>query len=399
MVNIVIPRSEATWESFLVKIATATTWLRNDEYGNVFLMQVVSTKDISDKKVILRYDIDVALSDVGYQKSDIRVKEDFKLKAGLETLNLCIENALKVVIIGHVGRPFATAEDEKSGNPQELSAKPIQEWFEKTLGQSVELAETLEQAGQFSNKIVLLENVRFFHGEVPGAEYHASCTSQTCDVDFAQKLASLGEVFVNEAFSAHNASASTTMVPTLLPHFAGLHFAKEVETLMNVRNNPKKPFIAIMGGAKVKDKLPMISVLSAKADSVLVGGKLIAEISEQHPQLPENVIIGKLNEDGFDITEETIVEWKGLIDGASMIVWNGPLGKSEDPKYNQTEKVIEMILDSGAEVVIGGGDSVAVLNQYGLLEKAQSKAFVSVGGGAMLKLISDGTLPTIEALN
>lgn len=358
-------------------------------------MQVVSPQFVKSKKVLLRYDIDVALR---FAQGKLVVGEEFKLRAGLETLNLCLDNASKVILIGHVGRPFKTAADEKNGNPKELSAKPIQEWFEKELGQSVDFAENLEQAGRSKNKIVLLENTRFFHGEVPGAEYHATCESKTCDIDFAKQLAGLGEIYVNEAFSSHNPAASTTMVPTLLPHAAGLHFVKEVETLLKVRNNPKKPFVAIMGGAKVKDKLPVIRVLADKADSVLVGGKLVVEIREQNLELPSNVMVGKLNENGFDISEDTTSAWSSLISKSAEIVWNGPLGKFEVPKYNQTQKVAEMILDSGAEVVIGGGDSVAALNQYGLLEKAEKKAFVSVGGGAMLKLLADGTLPTIEAL-
>lgn len=377
-------------------------------------MQVVTSEFVKGKKVLLRYDIDVALKQVGDGKWE--VAEDFKLKAGLETLQLCIQNASKTIIIGHVGRPFATAADESKGNPPELSAKPIHDWFEKELGQNVKFAHNLEQADKSTAKIVLLENIRFFHGEVPGAEYHATCSSKTCDVDFAKQLAGIGEVYINEAFSSHNPSASTTMVPGLLPHAAGLHFIKEVEELLKVRNNPKKPFIAIMGGAKVKDKLPVINVLSKKADAVLVGGKLVHEINESRVELPKNVMVGKLNKDGFDISSDTTESWKNLILKAAMIVWNGPLGKFEYPKYNQTVKVIEVILQSDAEIVIGGGDSVAALSQYHLLEKAQKKGFsasgseredakskssvfISVGGGAMLKLLSDGTLPTIEALN
>ena len=171
-------------------------------------MQVLTTDFIKSKKVLLRYDIDVALEDG-------KIVEDFKLKAGLETLKLCLENASKVIVIGHLGRPFKTAENEKNGNPAELSAKPIQEWLEKQLGRKVEFAQTLEDVKNSNSQLILLENIRFFHGEVPGAEYHATCESKTCDVDFASQLASLGEVYVNEAFSAHNKAASTTMVPTL----------------------------------------------------------------------------------------------------------------------------------------------------------------------------------------
>lgn len=377
-------------------------------------MQTITSEFVKDKKVLLRYDIDVALGKVTGDR--LQVIEDFKLKAGLDTLKLCLENGAKVIIIGHLGRPqsvytiggrpFADASEEQKGNPQSLSAKPIQEWLElhlrgeisKTSVTKVDFAQSLEQADKSTNKLVLLENVRFFHGEVPGADYHATCTSKTCDVDFAHKLAGLGEVYVNEAFSAHNAAASTTMVPTLLPHAAGLHFVKEVETLLKVRNNPKKPFVVIMGGVKVADKLPVINVLAEKADAVLVGGKLASEITLASTAVERNVMVGRLNEAGTDIAPETVESWKNLIMGAKMIVWNGPLGKFEDPKNDATRKVTRMILDSSAEVIIGGGDSVAALSQYGLLQKAQEKAFISVGGGAMLKLLETGTLPTIEAL-
>lgn len=384
-------------------------------------MQVVTTEFVKGKKVLLRYDIDVALKQESESHNESKgskvvVAEDFKLKAGLETLRLCIENASKVIIVGHLGRPFATVEDEKKGASKELSAKPIHSWLEPhlsgvkapgshldsrslgTLG-GVYFAQTLGEADKSSSKIVLLENIRFFHGEVPGLDYHTTCTSKTCDIDFAHKLAALGDVYVNEAFSSYNKAASTTIVPTILPHAAGLHFVKEVETLLNVRNNPKKPFIAIMGGAKVKDKLSVINVLAQKADAVLVGGKLVAEIREQKLDLGKNVLVGMLNKDGLDIAPETVSAWNDLISKAAMIVWNGPLGKFEDPKNDATKKVAEMVLDSGAEVVIGGGDSVAALSQYGLLEKVEQKAFVSVGGGAMLKLLADGTLPTIQALD
>lgn len=318
-------------------------------------MQTISPGFVQDKKVLLRYDIDV-------QITDGKVTEDFKLKAGLETLKLCLENASKVTLIGHVGRP-------EGKMVPELSIEPIRKWF-KVKGYSLEI----------------LENLRFDPRE------------EECNLEYAKELASLADVFVNEAFASHHRAVSTTVLPTLLPHFAGLRFAEEVRILGEVRDNPKKPFIAIMGGVKVQDKLPVIQVLAKKADAVLVGGKLVSEIREENVNLPNNVMVGKLSEDGFDISADTTSAWSDLISKAAMIVWNGPLGKFEDPKNNQTQKIAEMILASEAEVVIGGGDSVAALSQAGLLEEAQKKAFVSVGGGAMLKLLADGTLPTIEAL-
>lgn len=331
-------------------------------------MEVVTPQLVSGKKILLRYDIDVVLNPL----------EDFKLKAGLSTLKLCLENASKVIMIGHLGRPDGKVVPE-------LSVEPIRQWFQSQ-GYSLEI----------------LENLRF-----DPRESFDFAQDKEAMMEYAKELASLGDFFVNEAFSAYRPAVSTTVLPTLLPHAAGLHFAEEVRILRGVRDNPKKPFvsegknlfIAIMGGAKVKDKLPVIEVLAKKADAVLVGGKLVHEIRQQNIKLPKNVLVGKLNEDGFDIAAETGDSWKNLIAQAAQIIWNGPLGKFEDPKYDQTKKVAEIILDSQAEVIIGGGDSVAALSQYGLLQKAQQKAFVSVGGGAMLKLLSDGTLPTIEVLS
>lgn len=314
-------------------------------------MRVVSPGFVKNKKVLLRYDIDVAL----------RPLEEFKLKAGLTTLNLCLQNASQVILMGHVGRPEGKVVES-------LRVEPIRKWFETQV---------------HSDKLRVLENLRFDPRE------------EACDLNYAKELANMGDVYINEAFSAYRPAASTTILPTLLPHAAGLHFAEEVRRLREVRENPKKPFIAIMGGAKVADKLLVIQVLAKKADAVLVGGKLVAEIRERQLQLPANVLIGKLTEDGFDIAAETIASWQRLITDAKMIVWNGPLGKFEDPKNDQTKKVGELVIKSGAETIVGGGDIIVALNKAGLLDKI---SFVSVGGGAMLKFLTDGTLPTIEAL-
>lgn len=318
-------------------------------------MQTVNPQIISGKKVLLRLDVDVPIENG-------KVTEDFRLRAGIPTLKLCIENASKVIVIGHLGRP--------AGVDSVFSLNPVREWFRQNGFPQIEL----------------LENLRFDPREEAG------------DISFAKELAGLGEVFVNEAFASYRPSASTTILPTLLPHCAGLRFAKEVEKLTEAREHPQKPFIAIMGGAKVADKLPVITVLARSADAVLVGGKLISEIRKQNLRLPKNVMVGMLNEDGFDIAGQTTSAWGGLISKAAEIVWNGPVGKFEDPKNDATKKLARMILDSNAEIVIGGGDSVAALSRYGLLAEAEKKAFVSTGGSAMLKFLTDGTLPTIEAL-
>lgn len=315
-------------------------------------MKVISPDFVRDKKVLLRYDIDVVLHPL----------EEFKLKAGLDTLKLCLQDASQVILMGHIGRPEGKV-------VKDLKVEPIRKWFEVKLQ---------------SNKLKVLENLRFDPKE------------ETCDPAYAKELAVLGDIYINEAFSSYRPAASTTILPTLLPHAAGLHFAQEVQKLTEVRNNPKKPFIAIMGGAKVVDKLPVIQVLAKKADAVLVGGKLVTEIREQQLRLPANVLIGKLTEDGFDIAAETTASWERLIRQSRMIVWNGPLGKFEDPKNDQSAKIAQLVMSSDAETVVGGGDTIALLNQLNMLDQF---SFVSVGGGAMLKFLSDGTLPTIEALS
>ncbi len=330
------------------------------------LMQIVTKEFVKGKKVLLRYDIDVALCSA---QDKLVVGEDFKLKAGLPTLRLCLENASKVIIIGHLGRPDGRV-------VLEFSVKPIREWF-KSQGYQGDLG---------SGKLTLLENLRFDSRE------------ETADLVYAKELASMGDCYINEAFSSYHQAASTTVLPTLLPHAAGLHFAQEVKALTGVRENPKKPFVVIMGGAKVKDKMPVINALAQKADAVLVGGKLAVEIREQNLTLPKNVMVGKLNEAGTDIAPETAESWSGLIKGAGMIVWNGPLGKFEDPGNAQSGKIARMVLDCRAEVVVGGGDTVSLLGSLGVLGEFKEKGFVSVGGGAMLRFLTNGTLPTIEAL-
>lgn len=326
-------------------------------------MQVVNQNLVSGKKVILRYDIDVPLRTA---QGKIAVGEDFRLRAGLPTVELCLHHAKRTTIIGHIGRP--------QGEDQSLSVKPIIKWLESNL-----------DCVMNDGKLLVLENLRFDPRE------------ESCDLDFAKKLVADNDIFVNEAFAAHHPSASTTVIPTILPHLAGLRFAAEVEQLSRVRNNPKRPLVVIIGGVKIEDKLPAVEALSKIADAVLVGGKIALEWTKHDAivQVNVNVLPGKLNHSGVDLAEETVLSWQRLINGAKMIVWNGPLGEIEDPKNDTTAKVAQMVINSGAETIVGGGDSITYLNKLGLLDKF---SFVSTGGGAMLKLLSDGTLPTIKAL-
>ncbi len=331
-------------------------------------MNVVSAQFVKDKKVLLRLDLDVSIEDG-------KVTEDFRLKAALSNLNLCLQNAPEVIIMGHIGRP--TFAEATVGKP---SVAPIWDW----------LVEQGYGAVLKSGKLKLLENLRFEPGE------------DSRDLDYAKELASYGEFYVNEAFAAYHPSASTTILPTLLPHAAGLHFAKEVEKLTKVHANPKRPLVVIIGGVKAEDKLPAISAMAKIADTVLVGGKIISE-THLIGQISPNILVGKLNVGGDDISVETISLWKSVIKSAGMVVWNGPLGKIDNGQLTMdtlgsakgTSEIARAVIESGAESIVGGGDTISLLDQLDLLDKFD---FVSVGGGAMLKFLAEGTLPTIEAL-
>jgi len=337
-------------------------------------MQVVTAHLIKGKKVLLRLDIDVPIEDG-------RVVDDFRLLAGMPTLELCLESASKVIIMGHIGRP-------EGKKVEELSVAPVFDWLvEHGFGDELD-----------SGKLQLLENLRFEKGEEEASIYYAKelaalggfLDSYTPKAELSQ----MQSIYVNDAFASHHKAASTTILPMLLPHAAGLQFAKEAETLKEIRENPLKPLVAIIGGVKVDDKLPAALALSKVADQVLVGGKIASELKNR-TDLPENLILADLTVDQEDISAETVNIWAPIISSAASVLWNGPLGKVEDPKNNSSEKIAQLIIESNAKSIIGGGDTVGFLGKLGLLDRF---GFVSTGGGAMLKFLETGTLPTIEAL-
>ena len=321
-------------------------------------MQTVSAQFVSAKVVLLRYDIDVPLL-------NSMVLDGFRLTAGLETLGLCLQNGKRVILMGNIGRPGGQEDNS-------LSIAAIHDWL---MGQP-EIKAHLQ-----SGKLKLLENLRFEKGE------------EDCSLEYAHQLASLGEVFVNESFAAYRPSSSVTILPTLMPAVAGLRFSKEVEILTGVRENPRRPLVAILGGAKVEEKLPVIEAMSKIADIVLVGGKLVANIKGQ--MLRDNVFLAELNEWGTDITDQTVENWQIIINKAGQIIWNGPLGKVEDERNQNSKKIAEMIINSPALSLVGGGDTLGALKKWGLRDKFH---FISTGGGAMLEFLTTGTLPTVEAL-
>ena len=322
-------------------------------------MKLLNVSLIKDQIVLLRLDLDVPIKNG-------KVENGFRLYAGMETLGFCLDHAKTVILMGHIGRPGGK-------EIPELSVQPIIEWLRDGYGH-IKLPK---------HKLHVLENLRFEPGE------------ESADLEFAKELASYGNVFVNDAFASYHPAASTTVLPQIMPHAAGFRFATEVETLTQVRNHPIRPFIAILGGAKLADKLPVVEKMSQIADWVLVGGKLAKELKESGKRVGANVMVAELTSDGEDISEKTLTEWKSILPRAKQILWNGPVGKFEDPKNDATEKLAHAITMTNAKTIIGGGDTLNALDHEHFLEKF---SFVSTGGGAMLKFLVDGTLPTIEAL-
>ena len=345
-------------------------------------MRTLTAEEIAGKTVLLRMDLDVPFKPLpghetftaegaeGDTTTHLMVAEDFRLLAGVDTLDFCLEHAKSVIVMGHIGRPEGKEDSA-------LSVAPIVDWFETQL-KGVEFP-----AGKFH----ILENLRFEPGE------------DSADPAFAQQLANLGDFYINEAFASHHPAASTTVLPGLLPHAAGFRFAKEVEVLTKVLNNPQKPLVAVIGGAKLEDKLSVVNRLSQIADAVLLGGKLIHEVRDKGMSFASNVIVGRPSDDGFDISPETRHQFEGVVSRAKQVIWSGPMGKFEDGHNQGNQAIVDAIVASGASSIVGGGDTIAALVQLDLLDKFAKSGFVSVGGGAMLKLLATGTLPTIEALN
>ena len=230
----------------------------------------------------------------------------------------------------------------------------------------------------------LLENLRFWPEEEENNQ------------DFAKTLASFGDAYVNECFAAsHRSHASIASIPKFLPAFAGFNLIKEIEELGKILQSPARPLVAIIGGAKLETKLPVIYNLAKVADRVLVGGRLMFEADRR--SLPENVVLAHDDIDAKDIGEGSVQIFREVINQAKMIVWNGPMGVFEEPKYiNGTRQLANSVIASGAYSVVGGGDTISALNKFGLTDKID---FISTGGGAMLEFLAGKTLPGIEVLN
>ena len=365
--------------------------------------------DIDGKRVFVRVDFNVPLRDG-------EITDDTRIRAALPTLEELRSKGARLVLAAHLGRP-------KDREP-EFSLAPVAQRTGELLGVDVPLG---EEAG---GDVVMLENVRFEPGETKN------------DPDLARRWAALADVYVNDAFgAAHRAHASTVGVAELLPSAAGRLLQREVETLEGILRAPERPLVAVVGGAKVTDKIGVLDAFLQRADAVLIGGAMCFPFfaAQGHPVgrslcedegieparrvlaeggekllLPTDLVLGRefsadterQELDGIDITGE----WMGLdigpktaeryaerIGGAGTVFWNGPMGAFElEPFATGTRAVAEAVAASGGTTVVGGGDSAAALVQFGLAERV---THLSTGGGASLELLEGKPLPGVEALD
>lgn len=334
----------------------------------------LESEEIKNKRVILRYECDVRLSENG------EILDETRLISGFSTIEYLLENNCEVIIVGHLRRP--------EGWDEKFSLLPVAKWFAKEF----ESQESKIELGRFKgwkirNDLFLLENLRFYKEEKDN------------DLDFAKELASLGEIYVNEAFgSSHREHTSIVGIPKFLPHYPGFHFTKEVKVLESVINSSKSPLTIILGGAKMETKLPIIAKMHDVADYILIGGKITDRDRETIENIKSDkakIIVAESSEEGKDIMKASVNEFENIISQSEMVVWNGPMSYLEGGFEENTLGIAKFIVNSSAYKIAGGGDTVAFLNKHNLFDKFD---FVSMGGGAMLKFLSGESLPGITAL-
>jgi phosphoglycerate kinase len=392
----------------------------------VFGKKTVKDVDVRGKRVLVRVDFNVPIADG-------LVTDDTRVRAALPTLRYLVDHGARVIVMSHLGRP-------KGAPDPQFSLRPVRRVLQRLLGRNVVFvddivgAETHEAVDRMvDGEIIMLENVRFDPGE------------KSNDPEFAKKLASLADIYVNDAFgAAHRAHASTEGVAHVLPAYAGLLLAREVETLTSMLTDPERPFVAILGGSKVSDKFGVIDRLLDCVDTLIIGGGmcftlLVAKgvsvgdsLVEQEWVGPAKAMLTKaltkgvaimlpvdfvsadaIEPDaetriaareeipagmmGLDIGPTTVELFKGEISQARTIFWNGPMGVFEmAPFENGTKQVaLAVTRNNRAVSVVGGGDSVAALKKFDLEERV---TFVSTGGGASMKLLEGSELPGLAAL-
>lgn len=343
-------------------------------------LRSVMDADIAGKKVLVRVDCNVELD----ENRDVR--EKYKVDAARHTVEHLLGLGAKVALLTHLGRPDGKPDDAFSARHIADDVERILARSVKFVGQSVgeEVAAALN--GLSEGEVALLENVRFSPGE------------EVNDPEFARALAAPFDVFVNDAFSVcHRDQASVTGVTKFLPSFAGVHLLSEVKHLTDAREHPNRPALAIIGGAKIKTKLPIIRMFEEKYDRILVAGMVACEAEDQHIVFSEKVLLPEdYAADRQDIGRKTLLRFREEILKAKTIVWNGPLGKFEDPEFSAgTRMALASILESGAYSVVGGGETIIAVEEAGVF---QDISFVSTGGGAMLEFLSGTSLPGLSVL-
>ncbi|MGN0705835.1 MAG: phosphoglycerate kinase [Lentihominibacter sp.] len=391
------------------------------------MKKTVRDVELKGKKVLCRCDFNVPMKDG-------KITDDFRIVSSLPTVKYLIEQGARVILMSHMGKP--------KGEPKpELSLGPVALRLTELLGQEVKfiscptvISDSVREMaeGLSDGEVMLLENTRYRAEETKSEE------------PFTGELASLGELFVNDAFgTAHRDHSSTAGIARYLPTVSGFLIEKEVKFLGDALDKPERPFVAIMGGAKVGDKIPVIENLMKKVDTIIIGGGMTytffkakgyeigksildsdsielsgellrkAEAAGVKIMLPvdtlctddfsENNVIEVYDADkipaelmGMDIGPKTIAIYEEEIAKAKTIVWNGPMGVFENPKFEAgTKAVAQALADSDAVTVIGGGDSAAAVEQFGLKDRM---THVSTGGGASMEFLEGKVLPGIACI-
>ncbi|MFC1929542.1 phosphoglycerate kinase [Chloroflexota bacterium] len=383
--------------------------------------------DVRGKKILMRVDFNVPLD-----KETGALTDDSRIRATLPTIKYLIDRDARIILISHLGRPKGKIVDE-------LRLTAVAQRLSQILGQQVGVAincigPEVEKSVEAlrSRNVLLLENLRFHSKEETGS------------AEFAQALARLGDIFVNDAFgTSHRAHASIAGIAHYLPAVAGLLLEKEIETLDSILKNPAHPFCSLLGGAKVSDKVEMLENIMGKVDFLLIGGGMAAtflkaksyEIGQSLIEddrvataaslmrqaeknnvtlmLPVDVVVaaelereakGEVvsidkipkNKKIADIGPKTIENFRETLAGSKTVFWNGPVGINEFPQFAKgTKAMAELLAELDTATIIGGGSTAEVVDEMGLADKM---TFVSTGGGASLKFLGGETLPGVEAL-
>ena len=382
--------------------------------------------DVAGKRVLCRCDFNVPTKDG-------KITSDKRIVAALPTIQYLVKHGARVILCSHMGKP-------KNGPDPAFSLQVVAERLSELLGQPVKMAKDVvgESAQSLAaslkdGEVMLLENTRFEKGETKN------------DPELSKKLASMADIFVNDAFgTAHRAHASTAGVADFLPSYAGYLMEREVATLTGMLDEPRRPFVAILGGSKVSDKIKVIDALMDKCDTLIIGGGMCFTFLAAQGKsvgtslmeadwveragammkkaadrgvallLPVDVVcadafandanlatvsVDEIPDDmmGLDIGPETAELYAEAIGMAKSVFWNGPMGVFEMPSFEAgTRAVAEAVAaNEEADTIIGGGDSVAAVNQFDLADKM---TFISTGGGASMELVQGEALPGVEAL-